>query len=43
MNKKASESKDDWQRFERAVDIALKTAAKHKKVSRKKGKKRAKV
>jgi len=33
---------EDWRRFERAVDVALKTPAKHKTASRKKKKTKAK-
>lgn len=37
------EDKSDWTRFERAVDIALKTPAKHKSAIRKSKKKPAKT
>jgi hypothetical protein len=40
MSENEKSVEPDWQRFERAVDIALKTPAKHKIASRKK-KKRA--
>ena len=45
MVKRESKKGEDgaWNRFEKAVDVALKTPAKHKPTSRKKPRKRAKT
>jgi hypothetical protein len=43
MESTKENQKRDWSRFERAVDVALKTPAKHKAASRKRPKKQAKA